>query len=88
MASRAEAQEAVRNGLVLVSGSPATKVATMVGDDAPIALRGDARRFVSRGGEKLRAALDRFGVAVVCPPERAQAVSALLSAAGAEEVRR
>jgi 23S rRNA (cytidine1920-2'-O)/16S rRNA (cytidine1409-2'-O)-methyltransferase len=62
VASRAEAQEAVRNGLVLVSGSPATKVATMVGDDAPIALRGDARRFVSRGGEKLRAALDRFGV--------------------------
>ncbi len=62
VASRAEAQEAVRNGLVLVSGSPATKVATMVGDDAPIALRGVARRFVSRGGEKLRAALDRFEV--------------------------
>ena len=62
VASRAEAQEAVRNGLVLVSGSPATKVATMVGDDAPITLRGVARRFVSRGGEKLRAALDRFAV--------------------------
>jgi len=62
VASRAEAQEAVRNGLVLISGSPATKVATMVGDDAPIALRGVSRRFVSRGGEKLRAALDRFEV--------------------------
>jgi hypothetical protein len=35
-----------------------------------------------------RFTLDRFGVAVACPPERAQAVSALLSAAGAEEVRR
>ena len=34
----------------------------MVGDDAPIALRGVARRFVSRGGEKLRAALDRFAM--------------------------
>ncbi len=50
-------------GLVLVSGSPATKVATMVGDDAAgrrsAAL---ARRFVSRGGEKLDAALDRFEI--------------------------
>ena len=35
-----------------------------------------------------RFTLDRFGVSVACPPERAQAVSALLSAAGAEEVRR
>jgi Protein of unknown function (DUF3341) len=35
-----------------------------------------------------RFTLDRFGVAVACPPERAQAVTALLSAAGAEEVRR
>lgn len=35
-----------------------------------------------------RFTLDRFGVAVACPPDRAQAVSALLSAAGAEEVRR
>jgi 23S rRNA (cytidine1920-2'-O)/16S rRNA (cytidine1409-2'-O)-methyltransferase len=61
-ASRAEAQEAVRDGLVLVSGSPATKVATMVDDDQPLVLRGVARRFVSRGGDKLRAALDRFDV--------------------------
>jgi molybdopterin-containing oxidoreductase family membrane subunit len=35
-----------------------------------------------------RFTLDRFGVSVGCPSERAQAVSALLSAAGAEEVRR
>jgi hypothetical protein len=35
-----------------------------------------------------RFTLDRFGVAVACPPDRAQTVSALLSAAGAEEVRR
>ena len=62
VASRTEAQEAVRNGLVLVSGSPATKVATMVDDDAPLVLRYAARRFVSRGGDKLRAALDRFAV--------------------------
>ena len=61
-ASRAEAQEAVRAGLVTVAGSPATKAATMVADDAPVELAGPARRFVSRGGEKLDAALDRFAV--------------------------
>jgi 23S rRNA (cytidine1920-2'-O)/16S rRNA (cytidine1409-2'-O)-methyltransferase len=63
-ASRAEAQEAVRAGLVLVSGAPATKAATMVADDEPVALSGPVRRFVSRGGEKLQAGLDRFGLAV------------------------
>jgi 23S rRNA (cytidine1920-2'-O)/16S rRNA (cytidine1409-2'-O)-methyltransferase len=60
--SRAEAQHAVRAGLVLVGGAPATKAATMVADDEPVALSGPARRFVSRGGEKLQAALDRFGL--------------------------
>lgn len=35
-----------------------------------------------------RFTLDRFGIAVACSPDRAQTVSALLSAAGAEEVRR
>jgi 23S rRNA (cytidine1920-2'-O)/16S rRNA (cytidine1409-2'-O)-methyltransferase len=60
--SRAEAQEAVRAGLVTVAGSPATKAATMVGDDVAVELAAPARRFVSRGGEKLDAALARFGV--------------------------
>jgi len=35
-----------------------------------------------------RFTLDRFGVAVTCPPERAEAAGALLRSAGAEEVRR
>jgi hypothetical protein len=35
-----------------------------------------------------RFTLDRFGVAVTCPADRADTVRALLSAAGAEEVRR
>lgn len=35
-----------------------------------------------------RFTLDRFGVAVSCPPDRADAAGSLLSAAGAEEVRR
>jgi len=60
--SRAEAQAAVEAGLVTVAGSPATKPASLVASDAPVRVLGPARRFVSRGGEKLRAALDRFGV--------------------------
>jgi len=61
-ASRAEAQDAVRAGLVTIAGAPATKAATMVGDDAAVELAAPARRFVSRGGEKLDAAFARFDV--------------------------
>ena len=60
--SRAEAQAAVQAGLVTVAGRPATKAASLVAADAPLQLIGPSRRFVSRGGEKLQAALDRFGV--------------------------
>jgi len=35
-----------------------------------------------------RFTVDRFGVAVTCPPDSATAVGALLTAAGAEEIRR
>jgi len=35
-----------------------------------------------------RFTVDRFGVAVACPPETAEQVRALLTGAGAEEVRR
>jgi molybdopterin-containing oxidoreductase family membrane subunit len=35
-----------------------------------------------------RFTLDRFGVAVACPPDRADAVQSLLTASGAEEIRR
>ena len=62
--SRAEAQQAVHAGLVRVGGVTASKVATLVADDEPVDLAGPARRFVSRGGEKLAAAIDRFAVEV------------------------
>jgi 23S rRNA (cytidine1920-2'-O)/16S rRNA (cytidine1409-2'-O)-methyltransferase len=58
-----EALAAIAARSVLVSGSPASSPATLVGDGEPIAIRA-RRRFVSRGGEKLDAALERFGVAV------------------------
>ena len=63
-ASRTEAQQAVHAGLVRVGGVPATKVATLVADDEPVDLMGPPRRFVSRGGEKLDAAIRRFDVDV------------------------
>lgn len=47
---------------MLVGGSPATKAATLVAPDAPVALVRAPRRFVSRGGEKLSAALERFAI--------------------------
>lgn len=61
-ASRTEAQTAVRQGLVQVAGRRAANTATLVDAAEAIELAGPARRFVSRGGEKLDAALGRFGI--------------------------
>ncbi len=60
--SRTEAQEAVRAGHVTVRGAPATKSTTLVGTDEALVVEGPARPFVSRGGEKLAAALDAFAI--------------------------
>ncbi len=60
VASRNEAQRAIEDGLVTVNGVTAAKVATMVGNDTPVALAAPPKRFVSRGGEKLDGALDRL----------------------------
>jgi 23S rRNA (cytidine1920-2'-O)/16S rRNA (cytidine1409-2'-O)-methyltransferase len=62
--SRTEAQAAIRDGKVTVRGRPAAKASTLVDAADPVELLAPARRYVSRGGEKLAAALDRFGVAV------------------------
>ena len=60
--TRAEAREAVEAGIVQVAGVVASKPATMVADDAAIALVGASRPFVSRAGSKLDAALERFAI--------------------------
>ena len=62
--TRQQAQEAIASGRVLVAGAPADKPARMVAPDQPVVLSGPPPRFVSRGGEKLDAALDRFAVDV------------------------
>jgi 23S rRNA (cytidine1920-2'-O)/16S rRNA (cytidine1409-2'-O)-methyltransferase len=62
--TRQEAQEAISAGRVLVGGALADKPARMVGADQSVVVTGPPKRFVSRGGEKLDAALERFGVDV------------------------
>jgi 23S rRNA (cytidine1920-2'-O)/16S rRNA (cytidine1409-2'-O)-methyltransferase len=58
--SPAEARMAIDRGLVSIGGRPASKASTMVADDEPLDVGAEPGRFVSRGGEKLSAALDRF----------------------------
>jgi len=60
--SRAKAQALILAGAVLVDGAVVDKAGTRVREDAAVSLRGQARRFVSRGGEKLAGALDDLGI--------------------------
>jgi len=64
VSTRTEAREAVSSGLVTIGGVIASKPATLVGDDVALHLVRGVRLFVSRGGEKLAAALDRFEIPV------------------------
>lgn len=62
--SREQAKELIAAGHVLVAGAIADKPARQVSAAEPVELRGPKPRFVSRGGEKLDAALEFFGVDV------------------------
>ena len=62
--SRAEAQRLIAEGRVTVRGAPAAKPARLVDPGDALEIQGDPPRYVSRGGEKLEAALDRFGIEV------------------------
>ena len=55
---------AVGAGKVLVGGRPAHKSGALVAPADAIVFTKPARKFVSRGGEKLEAALDRFAIDV------------------------
>ena len=61
-ATRAKAQAHIRLGQVLVDDVPVDKPGTRVRDDAAVRLRAPARRFVSRGGDKLDGALEDLGL--------------------------
>jgi len=60
--SRSRAQFLIRAGRVLVDDTPVDKPGTPIRADAKIRIRGEERRFVSRGGEKLAGALEDLGV--------------------------
>lgn len=62
--SREEARAAIEAGRVLVAGAVATKPARLVDAAEPVEVAGPGPRYVSRGGDKLAAALDTFGVEV------------------------
>jgi 23S rRNA (cytidine1920-2'-O)/16S rRNA (cytidine1409-2'-O)-methyltransferase len=61
VASRQRAQAMVRAGLVRVAGAVAERPDQMVDPNVTIGLD-HAKAYVSRGGEKLAAALDAFGI--------------------------
>ena len=59
--SRSRARDLIRRGFVRVAGEVCDKASQDVHGDVPITLAGETPRYVSRGAEKLVAALDRFG---------------------------
>jgi 23S rRNA (cytidine1920-2'-O)/16S rRNA (cytidine1409-2'-O)-methyltransferase len=61
--SRSRAQALIIAGHVRVGTNPVTKAGELVAEQAEITVRSPPR-FVSRGGEKLDHALERFGLAV------------------------
>jgi len=59
--SRSAAQALILAGRVLVDDEPVDKSGTRIAVERVIRLKGGARRFVSRGGEKMSAALEDLG---------------------------
>lgn len=59
--SREEAHRYILAGAVLVDDAPVTKAGTLVRRDSRLRLKASSR-YVSRGGEKLEAALGHFGI--------------------------
>jgi 23S rRNA (cytidine1920-2'-O)/16S rRNA (cytidine1409-2'-O)-methyltransferase len=62
--SREKAQALIMAGQVVVGDHAASKAGQQVAVDADIRIKGDVLPYVSRGGVKLRKALDEFGVDV------------------------
>jgi 23S rRNA (cytidine1920-2'-O)/16S rRNA (cytidine1409-2'-O)-methyltransferase len=62
VASREEAARVILAGAVRVAGIVADKPAKLVRPDDDVRVEGPRSPYVGRGGEKLSAALDRFGI--------------------------
>ena len=62
--SRERARALIMEGNVLVDGSPVTKAGAMINSASSITLKSEDIPYVSRGGLKLKAAIDFFNVAL------------------------
>lgn len=62
--SRERARALILEGKVLVNRMPVTKAGALVNEDVDITLRGSDIPYVSRGGLKLKAAIERFGISL------------------------
>ena len=60
--SRTRARELIEKGYAAVNGVVVQKPSFEVEDDADLVVRGEDHPFVGRGGVKLEAALERFGI--------------------------
>jgi 23S rRNA (cytidine1920-2'-O)/16S rRNA (cytidine1409-2'-O)-methyltransferase len=60
--SREQAQTLIDQGLVLAGGQPITKSSTHVQANTVLEVKGERNLYASRGGLKLEAALDEFGI--------------------------
>jgi 23S rRNA (cytidine1920-2'-O)/16S rRNA (cytidine1409-2'-O)-methyltransferase len=62
--SRERAQLLIRKGLVQVDGKVVDRASELISDEADIVVTGEALPYVSRGGLKIAAVLDRFKINV------------------------
>ena len=60
--SRERARALIMEGNVLVDGSPVTKAGAMINSASSITLKSEDIPYVSRGGLKLKAAIDFFNI--------------------------
>ena len=62
--SRSKAQAVIMSGAVYVDDTKIDKPGTLVNTDSEVVIKKRERGFVSRGGQKLQAALDHFDIDV------------------------
>ncbi len=61
--TRNKAQAAIMSGIVLIDGKSAGKAGDLIAEDAELTLKSDSCPYVSRGGLKLKSALNSFDIA-------------------------
>ena len=64
VASRERARALILAGVVLVNEEPVDKAGALIAEGAAVRIRGEDHPYVSRGGVKLKGALDSFGIGV------------------------